>query len=275
MIFEVPKNFKGKFVLSTINQVLWAGRTISISGNDLYADDVKTAIKRGVLVPLDKNYDKEKADLSHNAILVNKTDKILVLGSVTLNKWSSLSVSKDIAYSPLMKDAEKTGLIQIISDEDIYIKNTKDEDNEKVYARQDEQKESILSGEDIKTKSKVWDFIRQEMVDAEPVPKFIKDVQINSDELNSDESDDVDFIDKKIEQSKKSKKVKSKNNKTKTSMNKKKGTTKKKKKVKDEKSVSQEDIAISLDSMGRPLKDDLQHLIDSLTVDEDVSFVDE
>ena len=47
MIFTVPKNFKGSFVLNTLNRALSKGMTVSISGNDLYASDIKMAISQG------------------------------------------------------------------------------------------------------------------------------------------------------------------------------------------------------------------------------------
>ena len=60
MIFTVPENFEGSLVLNTLNRALSKGMTISISGNKLYAADIKMAIASGILVPVGEDYGEDK-----------------------------------------------------------------------------------------------------------------------------------------------------------------------------------------------------------------------
>jgi hypothetical protein len=52
MIFKVSDKIKGSCVLATLKKVLYSGIIVSINGNDLYEQDVKSAIKNGILVPI-------------------------------------------------------------------------------------------------------------------------------------------------------------------------------------------------------------------------------
>ena len=84
MIFKVSDDYKGSFVLSSIKRTLSAGIEVSIAGNGLYASDVKAAIKRGDLIPL---YEEEYAaieKISYESMIVNRTDKVLVLGDIVV-----------------------------------------------------------------------------------------------------------------------------------------------------------------------------------------------
>ena len=70
MIFRVPKEFEGSFILNSLNMVLTAGRTIELGGNKIYAPDVRAAIKKGILIP-DEHYNKKNVDVNENVTVVN------------------------------------------------------------------------------------------------------------------------------------------------------------------------------------------------------------
>lgn len=306
MIFIVPEDFKGSCVLNTLKKVLWKGITVSIYGDDLYASDVKLAIKRGVLVPLGEEYDEKKASLSCDAMIINKTDKTLALGKIILKPWASLMVNKSILRKTVIQSAEKNGFISIISDEVKYTsekmkkpkskkqikkvtKNKKTSANKKdVNVIEIKEEKPICSapktGADKDVNPTVWNFRDKNMEDAQSVPK-ISDITT----VNEDTTEEVDFVndEEKAKKEAKNKKKRQKTVKKKISKKtiKKKGKVVKKKKVKLVEPVgdkripkTQDDAAIELDSRGNPINnasDTLQHLIDSLTEQSDISFVDD
>ncbi len=125
MIFTVPKSFKGSFVLNTLDRALSKGMTVSISVNKLYAADVKMAIDGGILVPVEEEYGEDQLGVSHDVVIVNKTDRVVVLGETVLNPKGSLLVSKDILGDTAIRSAIKNGLIGIISKDAPKKKTTK------------------------------------------------------------------------------------------------------------------------------------------------------
>jgi hypothetical protein len=308
MIFRVPESYEGSFVLSTISKALWAGMEVSIVGNDLYAPDVKIAVKRGILVPINEEAYGDKSKVAHDAMVVNKTDNILVLGDIVLNPWASLLVEKDIAESSILRTAESRGLVHIVSDEVSYVKpkpqaakpkvaktkKTKKPKTKKAVKKETpeqkepEAKEPEPMGEDREVTPMVWDMRKKTLEEAKVVPKT-PDIAEFTDEQPTEE---VEFVDSKEEPEektgKKKKKAKKKKTKKKTKKasvkkTKKKEKTPKKKKVKAIQpvgEVKQEKTAMEasmdLDDRGKPRKkasDELQHLIDSITGD-DITFVD-
>jgi len=305
MIFTVPEDFKGSCVLSTLKKVLWKGMAVSISGDDLYASDVKLAIKKGILVPLGEDYDEEKANLSSEAMVVNKTAKVLVLGKIILKPWSCQMVDKIILKTAVIQSAEKNGFIHIISDEIKYnskkIKKLKSKKqvkkiikNKKTSTKKDaniieiEEEKPVysapVSGADKNVKPTVWNFRDKNIEDAQIVPKISDVITVDKETVKV-----VDFVnnEEKLKKEAKDKKIRQKTTKKKIAKKiiKKKEKVVKKKKVKlvepvGDKRISktQADAAIELDSRGKSIKnasDTLQHLIDSLTEQNDISFVDE
>ena len=292
MIFTVPENFEGSFVLSTLKKVLSRGMSISICGNDLYALDVKMAIKKGMLVSIGDEYREEHANRSNSAMIVNRTDRVLVLGGLILRPWASLLVDKSSINDAVIQSAENNGFINVVSDE-----NNLSSNKFKKYSSKDREKNitdytndikpdikpDFVVGADRKVKAKVWNFREQESEDAEIVP-------IAPDIINviEKDSEDIEFVDEPIvieegpsQLNKKTIKKKTINN-----TNKKKVLTSKKKKVKAIEPIGEKkilknkmEVSIELDSRGRPLVeggvDALAHLIDSLNDSEEVSFVDD
>jgi len=299
MIFTVPEDFKGSFVLNTLNKALSGGMSVSIYGNDLYAPDVKMAIGKGVLVPDDGEYDKKMASLSNEAMIVNRTDRVLVLGEIILRPWASLLVNKNIANGAVIQSAAKSGFVHVVSDEKSFSsqKFSKTSIKDEVKDIEDTKKTEFVPGAERQVKAKVWNFREQESEDASVVPTTPDMIDVTEEP----EPGDIDFIDKPVKTKKTVAKKKSTKRSTKKSTKKtvkkasdkkevkntikKKGKAAKKAKVKSIEPVGDKripktsmDAAIELDSRGRPIEnasDVLNHLIDSLNLPDEISFVDD
>lgn len=294
MIFRVSEDYKGSFVLSTINRILSAGIEVSITGNNLYASDIKAAIKRGDLQPLYEEEYSKIEKISYESMVVNRTDKILVLGNITLQPWASRLVDKDITDANLMRTAERRGLIHVISDQVSYqpksgarpkiVVGGKKKTKKTTKPKLQEVKTEPLVDEPAERKEEqdvtptVWDMRTQKLKEAEVVSKTVNIIEVEA-EVEGQEVEFIDSPKKKKASVKKTKKKKVSAKKTK-----KKGTSPKKKKVKSIASVGKVkrektalEAELDLDERGRPVKrasDELKNLIDSITTTEDVSFVD-
>jgi len=245
MLFKVPDDFKGGFVLGSINKALRAGMSLSLTGNKLIYPDVKAAIKRGALVPVNKKEYAPYAKVSYEAMIVNCTDKTLVLEDVIIRPWGSRLVNKDVAETSAVITAEERGLIHVVSDavkydeEELQEKAKKmvqkakaevdetepDDEIEEEDETKEDGKEDFIMGEDRVVEPKVWNFRDQKAEVAKTIPKTPDPIK-----LDEEEEPDVDFVDKEEEkETPKKKVVKKKVAKKKT---KKKKTTKKKKATK-------------------------------------------
>ena len=250
MIFTVPEDFEGSFVLNTLKKALSRGMTVSISGNDLYAPDVKMAIKRGSLISIGDDYD-ESNNLSSEAMIVNRTDKILVLGKIILRPWASMMVSKDDLDNISIIAAEKNDFVHIISDEVSYetskkakkkVAKKKSKAKKKIVKKEeiveevfedeevfDEEKDQFIPGAEREVTPKVWNFREQESVEAQVVPTTPDIIQVDEPEV-----EDVEFVDESSEVQKTAPKAKTKKKASKKKASKKKAKKKatKKKAVK-------------------------------------------
>ena len=285
MIFKVSSKFKGSCVLPTINKAIWANMTLSITGNKLRASDIKDVVRKGILIPVDENYDQDAIELDHDVIIVNNTDKVLVLGEIALRPNGSLPISKDEARTLEIIAAAKDDFVTILSDEgeEPYIKKKKTVKKKNVEVIEAPYFVTPESGEDKEPTATTWDFREKKAIEAIKVPKsedFLK--------VGEDESEDLDFVDNKKEAKKAKKKIKKKKSKKKASVKKtkKKETRSKSKKVKTLKPVGEKrlpktemDAMLELDSRGNSIGDKpgetLRHLIDSIDTGEDVGFVDD
>lgn len=279
MIFRVPDDFKGTFVLNSISKVLWAKAQVTIEGNDLYAPDVKSAIRKKVLVPIIEGEYDGLEGMGHKVLIVNKTPKTIVLGNITLRPYRSLPVDRDFAESNLVINAQQRELISIVSNDDVVIdtkKNKTDKKNrDNISISQTDEEEDDNDKEDTKenkskeiktdnTVAKIWDFQKQASIDVEmnkqsTEPRIIKEE--NKGEIKP-----------------KRKYTKNKKSKKKSSLKKKiKEKTTGKKKVKVVKPVGQvketEDIAIPLDSRGNPIGEEKPSEVVKKIVDG-IGFVD-
>lgn len=301
MIFKVSEKFKGSCVLPTINRAIWANMTISITGNDLRASDVKDVVRKGILIPVDEDYDHDAIEKDHDVIIVNNTDKVLVLGRIALRPNGSLPISKDEAKILEIIAAAKDGSITILSDEEEepYIKKVskkkttkKAKKAKKVEVIEELDYVAPETGEDKEPTATTWDFREKKSVEAIKVPKS-EDFLV----VGEDEKDDLDFIDaeeevevKKTTKKKTTKKKIAKKKTTKKKVvakkTKKKETKRKSKKVKTLQPVGEKrlpktemDAIMELDSRGNPIGDKpgdtLRHLIDSIDTGKDVGFVDD
>jgi len=281
MIFKVSKEYKGSCMLPTLGKVVWANVTVSISEEDLRADDIRVAVKKGILVPVDEEYNEE-ALMDKDVIIVNNSDTPLVVGSVTLRPNGSLPISKETAQSAEIITAGRDGIITILSDESLsdeeddsdYVK-VKEPAKAKKKAKKTSAPEPPKSGEDKDPTAKTWNFQTKKAEDAVKIEKSTEFTNLD------EEAEDVEFIDAKKSKAKKKAKKKTK----KASNNKKKVKSKKRRKVKEltpvgEKKVpkTEMDAMIELDSRGNSIGekpgDVLAHLIDSIGAPEDINFVD-
>jgi len=223
MIFTVPEDLKGSFVLGTLKRALSKGMSVSVDGDDLYAPDIKMAIKRGILIPVGEEYDDEKANTSHEVTVQNRTERVLVLGALVLRPLQALMVSRGIARSVAVLSAEKNGFVHVIYDDEATSKKTakkkttkkkatkkkvtkKKATKKKTTKKKEVEEEEFIPGADRKVTAKVWNFRDQESEDADIVPKT-PDIHY----VTEDEHEDVDFVDdpleaQEVEPKKKSKK---------------------------------------------------------------------
>lgn len=289
MIFKVPDDVKGSFILSSLNKACWAKMQISITGNDLYAPDVRTAVKKGILVPfIEGEYDGIEG-ISNEAVIVNRSGRNLVLDNVVLKPGKSAIISRTQAESGIMQGAESDGLISIITESPVLgnVEIKKKTTKKKTTKKKDEETTTVEYVEPIENHikepnaiAKVWDFQKGESQDAKMVNKVSDVIEID---VRDDIKEDVDMVDdtKKSIKKKTAKKKSTKKKKTTKKAAKKKGKSSKSKKVKEIRPVGEvrehPDVAMPLDSRGnftgeKP-SDVLESLIDEHTPD-DISFAD-
>lgn len=291
MIFKVPDDVKGSFILSSLKKACWAKMQISITGNDLYAPDVKAAVKRGILVPFIEGEYDDIEDISDEAVIVNRSGRNLVLDNVVLKPGKSAIISRTQAESGIMQGAESDGLISIITESPVLgnveikkkttkKKTTKKKDKETTVEYVEPIEDHI---EEPNAIAKVWDFQKGESQDAKMVNKVSDVIEIDME----DDIKDIDMVDdtkksiKKKTAKKKSTKKKKATKKTTKKATKKKGKSVKSKKVKEIRPVGEvrehPDVAMPLDSRGNFIgekpSDVLESLIDEHTPD-DISFAD-
>jgi hypothetical protein len=227
MIFKVSENFKGSCVLPTLKKAIWANMTLSITGNDLRAEDIKDVVRKGILIPVDEDYDQDAIEMDHDVIIINNTDQVLVLGQTALRPNGSLPISKDDAKIPEIITAAEDGIITILSDEgeEPYIKKkvAKKKKKKKAKAKVEKPKETeeieeveekdveVIetheyvapeTGEDKEPVAMTWDFREKKAVEAVKIPKSEDFVRVGDGEF-----DDVDFIDGEDEEEVEVKKV--------------------------------------------------------------------
>ena len=290
MIFQVSADLKGSIVLQTLNQAFRANQKLAISETDLYAPDIKKAIKLKLLVPIDNKL-PENFDKSTRAIISNKTDTVLILGKLRLNPKGKIFVNKSVIFSEMIEKAEANGYIEIISDEKVKEEITTDEKKE----IKEKQISELTENKD-EVEAKVWNPKQQELEKAVAVPKTTADTSI----IEETDKGEVVFIDEEKEEKnnedetiqprkivikKKTtkKKITKKNSKNKITR-KKKGIIVTKKKINKiepvgeiKQKASTMEAIIELDSRGHPIKktsDMLQHLIDEVDSGNEVGFAD-
>jgi len=299
MIFKVPQHVKGSFVLSSLNKACWANMQIAITGNALYAPDVKAAVKKGILVPfIEGEYDGLE-EIPNKVIIVNKTNGNLVLEDIVLKPGKSAIISRDKAELGRFQAAEADGLIDIVTESASLSPSPKNKTiskKKKEKVEGDGEEEAVknveyiepINGEKEESKviAKVWDFQKKEVEEAIMVNKVSDIVELDL-ENEKDSEKNVKMIDGDKEAdiiTPIEKKISTKNKTTKKAadrISKKKGKSVKSKKVKEIKPVGEireaPDVAIPLDSRGNPLgekpSDVLKSLIDT-NVPDDVSFAD-
>jgi hypothetical protein len=286
MLFKVSPDLRGSLVLSTIGKVLYANGQVDISGDDLQAIDVKTAIKTKVLILVDDKKENKDKLKDSRVLVVNKVNRTLVFESTRIGPLGSALVSEDFVKYDFIKLAQEKGIIDLVFPDKgekapSKAKALKNAAKVEKKIKEDEkimELEKIQKGqEETKTTPVTWDFKKQEAVEAEQVP--------TSHVVREVEEEDNDKKKKKSVKKKKKSKKKKKTTRKKAT---KKKTTKKKVissksknkaiepvgEVKEE--VTSAEVAIEMDSRGNPVEkpsNTLQHLIDS--IEDDMGFVDQ
>ena len=176
-------------------------------------------------------------------MIVNRQDRVLVLGKIILRPLGTILVDRSILREDVIIRAEKKGFIEIVngdSEEETVIEDVQEEIEELEEEIEEELKEEIEE-----SKAVVWDGRAQKLVEAEVVPK--PDTIVSVDEAGDKE----ELLDVFIEKDKIEGEIK------------KKGKEQKITKSKIEKYSKEKPKA----------KESLQHLIDDIK-SEDVGFVD-
>ena len=313
MKFTVSKKVKGSLILKPIGRPVSAGASVYIEGASLYSDDVKRAIKSGLLLPDGPEETKKvKQNImtkTTEAVIINKTDRVVIVGNCPIRPNGS--IMKEISQLDMnsIRKSVENGLIQVITDvdeelfvnDDGIISNSSQEENEIIEENNEledgidiledsnkndtddvieemsaeEELAKIIEEAEDKTNAFVWDFRAQEKKKPQIVPKsgqkiidFDKDNKDEIDmidaldEVNEEDNEDVDMISNKINNIKK------------------KVSSKKESKKKDSKAVKPKiikdadgPVVQALDSMGRPLTDDMSHMVGDFD-SEEISFAD-
>lgn len=309
MKFKVSSKVKGSLILKSIGRPVAAGATVHVEGHALYADDIQRALKTGLLTPSNPEeqikLQKEIINKTTEAVLINKSDRVVIIGGVSIRpNGSTIRDINELDINAVKQCIEK-GLIQVIVDvdKDLFANGIKDKPSvapkkqieleegiDILEENTDHTKELVDFIDDIEqkedkeevSKAVVWDFRAQESKEAKVVPKTgqkllydenddkddvnMIDALDNANDVNEDEDEEIKLINEKIENMKKLL-AKKKSSKNKTS--KKKETSSIKTKFKTE-----GDVAQPLDSMGNLLKNDTTHMVEGFGSDE-VSFVDQ
>ena len=116
MIFQVTSKLKGTFVLRSLKHPLRKNQKIEINREILNADDLKMAIKKKILIPMEKNLIINQIELeeSYRLVLVNKTDKLLILGQTRVGPKGKVFITKSILESSEVRAAKSVDSIEII-----------------------------------------------------------------------------------------------------------------------------------------------------------------
>ena len=326
MKFKVSKKVKGSLILKSLGRPVKAGTVVYVEGNRLYADDIKRAVKAGLLIddePDIKNQVKENImDKTDEVVIINKRDRVVIIGDFPIRPNGSSIRKIDTLDMGVIRKSIETGLIQVITDvnagifeneddsepevaevpveenpeekitekikDSIYIlEETSIEEKKEIpktelspeeeLAQIMEEAEAGDSGEEEpveeESNSFIWDFRTQKKKKPQVIPKagqklidFDTDDDIEMidalDEVNEIEEATEDVITNKIEN------IKKQVSQVKTS--KKKDQSHVKLKINKE---EEEAVAQALDSMGRPLQNDMTHMVGDFD-SEEISFAD-
>ena len=195
MIFKVSEKCKGSISLMSIKKVFTAGMTVSIDESKLLYNDIKMAIRSGILIPADEKEYKKKYGQQNSTVLVrNKSKKTVVLGEIVIKPLSIVAVDRNIVKEELFFNAQESGLIELVSKDGKVIVQTPppvintrpevkrvgdmEDDLEEVKIEDvdvsDVEIQEIVSSplaEENPVTPTVWDFRTQQSVEAEKVQK--------------------------------------------------------------------------------------------------------
>jgi hypothetical protein len=284
MLFTVNPELKHNLIISTINHPIRPGALLSIEGDDLGASDVVTAIDNGYIVPKNKKeYEASKVIFESSKLMItNKTNKLLIIGQTSMRAGAVIVVKQSEVNMDRLILASNSGQIDIQNvagedqiEETVTVGDVPSEKKIKAETEEDISEDTVEE----EHSSKVWDFRKQNLVEAEKVPTSSEPKKMISEDEDSQEKKTV------VKKAKKAKKVK-KTKKSKKAKKVNRGKIKKVKKTKVVKKIqpvgeekvaaTSADAILDLDARGKPVNkvsDQLQSIIDE-TINNDISFVD-
>jgi len=210
----------------SIKKVFTAGMTVSIDESKLLYNDIKMAIRSGILIPADEKEYKKKFSQQNSTVLVrNKSKKTVVLGEIVIKPLSIVAVDRNIVKEELFFNAHESGLIELVSKDGKVIIQTPvidtlpeitrigdmEDDLDEVAIEEPENKESDIEDVEIQeiissplaeenpVTPTVWDFRTQQSVEAEKVQKTERIDKIDNDE---DETIEPEIIPEPIKEEK-------------------------------------------------------------------------
>lgn len=219
MIFKVSSELKGSLVLKTLGAPLYAGKTISISGDNLYANDVKVAIQKNVLVPESgQAYESEKNKESQ-VLIINKQNRVLILDTLTIGPYGTMFADRKFAKSDIVRRASINGFIDVVLEDEgqefseveaesvekaveepvevpvdsIKSKNEifidVDPTEEEIEAASDKLVEEKMEQDQPESTAVIWDFRAQELTEAKKVPKPGQTITVGEETGDGEEPD--------------------------------------------------------------------------------------
>jgi hypothetical protein len=224
MIFKVSDKCKGSVSLASIKKVFTAGMTVSIDESKLLYNDIKMAIRSGILIPADEKEYKKKFSQQNSTVLVrNKSKKTVVLGEIVIKPLSIVAVDRNIVKEELFFNAQESGLIELVSKDGKVIIQTPvidtrpeitrigdmEDELEEVEIEDPENKEEDISDVEVQevissslaeenpVTPTVWDFRTQQSVEAEKVQKTECVDKVDNDD--EDEEEEAEGAEQELE----------------------------------------------------------------------------
>lgn len=148
MKFKVSQKVKGSLILKTLGRPVKSGTVVYVEGSNLYADDIKNALKSGLLIndgPDIKNEVKEDImNKSADAVIINKTERVVIVGDIPIRPNGSAIRKIDTLDMGVLRKSIEAGLIQVITDVDEGLfEDTDTSDIDKTIKKMDVDDEKI------------------------------------------------------------------------------------------------------------------------------------
>lgn len=208
MVFKVSQNIKGSLILSSVGYPLQANSKVALSQKQMYSDDVRNAIKNKILIPQSDEPVKEIEE-DPSVVVVNKLNRVLILGNITVPPMGSVLVDKINENLPFIKQAAKNKLISVVQDaysenpidfgvvEDI-IEEVVQEDIEENSVEKNTTEEEPANIEP-QSSPQVWDMRKQKLQEGDRTNKTSEAIEVKDEEnvveVKNEEDDFINELD--------------------------------------------------------------------------------